>query len=127
MNRDGEVRVPHMAIVKANYTRDPEAAKAHIRYIAHRPTREGGKITRILFGHDGPMEKLQAYRMIDDIERKMQERGKRNIRYYRVVFSPDPKREDAKRDLDLWEMTKKAMVRLEKRFKEVQFVAAEHN
>jgi ribosomal protein L37AE/L43A len=73
------------------------------------------------------MEKIQAYRMIDEAERKMSEGGKRNIRYYRTVISHDPKREDPERDVNLWEMTRKAVVRLEKRFKDVQFVAAEHN
>ena len=42
-----------MAVVKATYTKSRGGAKASIRYIASRPGRNGEKIMRQLFGHDG--------------------------------------------------------------------------
>ncbi len=38
-----------MAIVKATYTKSRGGAKASIRYIEHRPGKDGDKITRNLF------------------------------------------------------------------------------
>jgi hypothetical protein len=55
-----------MAIVKATYTKSREGAKASIRYIEHRPGKDGAKITRNLFGTDGLMEMGQAYRLINE-------------------------------------------------------------
>ncbi len=109
-----------MAIVKTNYTKSRAGAKAAIRYIQHRPGKDGSKITRTLFGHDGVMGRQQAYRMID-------EAGKGTV-FYRIVISPDPATEDTQKDLHLWEITEQTMVQLEERLqKEIQFVAAEHN
>jgi hypothetical protein len=42
-----------MAIVKATYTKSRPGAKAALRYIQHRPGREGEKVKRELFGIDG--------------------------------------------------------------------------
>ena len=48
--------------------------------------------------------------------------------FYRLVISPDPRTEDAERDLHLREIIEKTMLYLEDRFqKEVPFVAAEHD
>ena len=59
-----------MAVVKANYVRPGGGAKARakasIRYIQHRRGEDGERITRQLFGSDGPMERDEAYRMIDE-------------------------------------------------------------
>jgi hypothetical protein len=90
-----------MAIVKATYTRSRVGAKASIRYSEHRPGRDGDKITRTLFGIDGLMGRDQAYRLID-------EAPKGSI-FYRFVVSPDPKKEDMRRDLQLREVTEKTM------------------
>ncbi len=109
-----------MAIVKATYTKQKAGAKASIRYIAHRPGKDGAKVTRTLFGSDGPMSKRQAYRMIDAA-------GKGTV-FFRIVISPDPAKEDTQKDLQLWEITEQTMVGLEERLqKPVQFVATEHN
>jgi hypothetical protein len=54
-----------MAIVKATYTKSRPAAKAAIRYIEHRPGKEGERVKRGLFGSDGRIERGEAYRMID--------------------------------------------------------------
>ena len=48
--------------------------------------------------------------------------------FYRLVISPDPRTEDAERDLHLMEIIEKTMLYLEDRFqKAVPFVAAEHD
>jgi hypothetical protein len=110
----------NMAIVKATYTKNSAGAKASIRYIEHRPGKDGEKITRTLFGWDGAMGRHQAYRMIDAAE-------KGSI-FFRFVISPDPKQEDTGKDLYLREITEKTMLNLEERLqKQVHFVAAEHN
>src|SRR6266702_5850965 len=82
-----------VAIVKANYTKKAGAAKASIRYIEHRPGKEGERITRALFGSDGLMGRDAAYEMIDS--------AKKGSIFFRFVMSPDPNIEDAEQDLSL--------------------------
>jgi hypothetical protein len=109
-----------MAIVKATYTKSRAGAKATIRYIEHRPGKDGAKITRNLFGIDGLMGRDQAYRFIDEAEE--------GSLFYRFILSPDPKLEDTRRDLHLREVTEKTMQKLRERLKqEVAWVAAEHD
>src|SRR5918999_3307509 len=109
-----------MAIVKASYTKSRGGAKASIRYIEHRPGKDGDKITRNLFGIDGLMGRDQAYRLIDEAEE--------GSFFYRFALNPDPKLEDTKRDLHLRDMTEKTMQTLMARLKqEVAWVAAEHD
>src|SRR5437667_8728211 len=96
-----------MAIVKATYTRKASGAKASIRYIAHRPGKDGVRATRTLFGIDGAMGRWQAYRIIDEAER--------GSLFYRFVISPDPKGEDSEKDLFLRDVTEQTMRRLEER------------
>jgi ribosomal protein L37AE/L43A len=109
-----------MAIVKASYTKSRAGAKASIRYIEHRPGKDGAKITRNLFGIDGRMGREQAYRLIN-------EAGEGSF-FYRFVLSPDPKLEDTKRDLHLRGITEQTMQTLMARLKqEVAWVAAEHD
>jgi hypothetical protein len=112
-------------IVKANYVKrdkdDRNRAKATVRYITHRRDREGNKITRDLFGFDGSLSKDTAYRMIDDAPKK-------GRYYYRMVISPDPRRQDRYKDLDLRHLTISTMLKLEERYgKSIQFVAAIHD
>src|SRR6266568_927405 len=109
-----------MAIVKATYTKEGTGAKASIRYIEHRPGKDGEKVTRTLFGIDGLMGRWEAYRMIDEAEK--------GSLFFRFVISPDPKAEDTQRDLFLREITEKTMLSLEERLhREVQWVAATHD
>jgi hypothetical protein len=109
-----------MAIVKASYTKSRAGAKASIRYIEHRPGKDGEKVSRTLFGIDGLMGREQAYRLIDEAEE--------GSMFYRFILSPDPKWEDMRRDLHLREVTEKTMQTLMARLKqEVQWVAAEHD
>ena len=109
-----------MAIVKATYTKSRGGAKASIRYIEHRPGKDGEKVTRILFGSDGGMGRWQAYSLID-------EAGKGSY-FYRFAISPDPTHEDTGKDLVLRQVTEQTMLKLEEHLhKAVSWVAAEHN
>jgi hypothetical protein len=109
-----------MAIVKATYTKSSGGAKASIRYIEHRPGKDGEKVTRMLFGSDGGMGRWQAYQMIDEADK--------GSLFFRFVISPDPKGEDTGKDLFLREVTEKTMLSLEEHLqKEVSWVAAVHD
>jgi hypothetical protein len=115
-----------MAIVKANYVKrdkkQKQRAKATIRYMQHRPGKEGKKIQRTLFGSDGAMERHEAYSLVDDAE-------KESI-FFRFVVNPDPQEEDTRHDLDLRVLTEHTMSILTDKFqnlqKIVQWVAAVH-
>ncbi len=96
-----------MAIVKATYTKSSAGAKASIRYMEHRPGKDGEKVTRTLFGSDGLLGRWQAYQMIDEAEK--------GSLFFRFVISPDPKQEDTQRDLHLREVTEQTMQTLEHR------------
>src|SRR2546430_16950376 len=93
-----------MAIVKASYTKSRAGAKASIRYIEHRPGKDGAKITRNLFGIDGLMVRDQAYRLIDE--------APIGSVFYRFILGPDPKEEDLRLDLHLRGITERTMSRL---------------
>jgi hypothetical protein len=109
-----------MAIVKATYTKSRGGAKAAIRYIEHRPGREGEKVKRELYGIAGSMERGEAYQMIDEAEK--------GTVFFRIVISPDPQREDTYKDLLLHEITSQTMLHLAERLtKDVPYVAVEHN
>src|SRR5918992_743644 len=109
-----------MAIVKATYTKIKGAAKAAIRYIEHRPGREGEKVKRELYGRDGSVERGEAYRMID-------EAGKGTV-FFRFVISPDQQTEDTAKDLHLEKITTQTMLALEEQLaRDVPFVAAIHD
>jgi hypothetical protein len=115
-----------MAIVKANYVKrdkkQKQRAKATIKYMEHRPGKEGRKTQRALFGSDGVMNRQEAYSLIDDA-------GKGSI-FFRFVVSPHPKVEDTRRDLDLRALTEETMSVLSAKFhqkqKVVHWVAAVH-
>ena len=108
-----------MAIVKASYTTSPEGAKAAIRYIAHRPAREQGRTSRPLWTKDGPLEKTEAYHLIDQ--------ALPGSFFYRLALSPDPIHEDGPRDLYLRSVTEATMEELAERTgKLVAWVATTH-
>ncbi len=78
------------------------------------------RITRILFGIDGAMERKDAYRMVDA--------AAKGSSFFRIKISPDPKTEDTRRDLSLREVTETIMQTFEERIQRaVQWVAAEHD
>src|SRR4051812_11676622 len=115
-----------MAIVKNNYVKrgrgQLDRVKASLRYIAHRPGKDKERMYRELFGHDGVMDKDQAYRMLDEAQK--------GTIFFRIVISPDPKLEDTFRDLHMREIAKKTMQHLEEKLNlegKIQFVATIHN
>ena len=112
-----------MAVVVGNYIRRGQVgngrAKDAIRYMQHRPEREGERVTRPLFGPDGRWERLHAFQMIDD--------APPGTHFYRMSINPDPATEDHKRDLDLREVTERTILTLEEMVdKPVLYVAAVH-
>jgi hypothetical protein len=109
-----------MAVVRLKYIRGKQQIKAHLRYITHRRGKTQEKITRLLFGRDGLTDKRAAYEMIDS--------AKRGTAFFKIMISPDPRREDTYRDLDLQHITRQTLLRLEKQLgRHFQFVATVHN
>src|SRR5688500_14818077 len=111
-----------MAIVKAKYVRGKPRIKAHLRYITHRRGMEGERITRPLFGKDGPLSKQQIYEMIDAFA------AKRGAVYHKFVFNFHPVKEDTRKDLNLWEITRKTLEQIKTKFgNSVPFIATSHD
>jgi len=115
-----------MAIVKNNYVKrgrgQIDRVKASLRYITHRPGKDKKRMYRELFGHDGVMDKEQAYWMFDE--------APKGTIFFRLVISPDPKLEDTFRDLHMRGIAKKTIQHLEENLHlegEIQFVATIHN
>jgi hypothetical protein len=109
-----------MAIVKASYTKSRGGAKASLRYIQHRPGREGERLTRDLFGTDGVMDRQDAYHMIDTAEK--------GSTFFRLVISPDQETEDTAKDLHLAAITRQTMRALQEDLgHRVPFAAAIHD
>ncbi len=108
-----------MAIVKASYTRRGGRAKAAVRYIEHRPGKDGARVVRTLFTAEGKVERAEVYAMIDQ--------AAKGSYFYRFVISPDPKREDGGNTLSLRAITERTIASLEDRLQQpLQWVAAVH-
>src|SRR5438270_12293884 len=99
----------NMAIFKANFIKNNAgknaAAKANIRYIQNRRGKDGAKIQRTLWGIDGKMERLEAYQMIDEAERRSY--------IYRLVINFDAEKEDTHKDLYTRDITEQTMLAME--------------
>src|ERR687894_177951 len=109
-----------MAIVKAKHIRGKARIKAHLRYITHRKGMEGERMTRPLFGSDGALSKLQIYDMIDVT--------KRGAVFHKFVFNFHPLKEDTRKDLNLWEITRKTLEHIKTQFGDsVPFIATIHD
>ena len=110
-----------MAVVRiTSYTRNRGAAKASVRYITHRPGKDGRATTRPLYTTDGEVSKQDAYQMIDE--------AKKGSVFFRIIISPDAKQEDTRRDLYLSQITEQTILTLEERLNTyVPFTAVEHN
>ncbi len=109
-----------MAIVKAKYVRGKPRIKAHLRYITHRRGLEGERITRPLFGRDGPLSKQQIYDRID--------KAPRGAVFHKFVINFHPVKEDTRKDLNLWELTTKTLEQIKTQFgASVPFVATIHD
>src|ERR671915_2593153 len=109
-----------MAIVKAKYIRGKLRIKAHLRYISHRRGLDVGRITRPLFGRDGALSKQQIYEMIDAV--------RRGAVFHKFVINFHPTKEDTRKDLNLWEITRITLAQIKTQFGDsVPFVATIHD
>src|SRR5512132_2280296 len=109
-----------MAVVTLKYMRDKEQIKANLRYFTHRSGREHEKLTRAIFTNVGETDKQEFYRQV-----KYAGRG---TVFFKFMISPDPKREDSGKDLDLPYITRRTMRKLEQAIgRRLYFVAAVHN
>ena len=109
-----------MAVVKIKYTRQRARVKAHLRYITHRRGEDKQTTTRTLFTENGTLTKQAAYELLDSV--------KPGTLFYKVILSPDPRREDTKRDLNLWQLTRQTASSLSGLLNQkIRFLAVEHN
>jgi hypothetical protein len=111
------------AVVKARYGRGAksvDAAKAHVRYMAHRPDEWGNRQYRELWGaEDRKLDKAAAY---EDLDRA----GGDGSYLYRLVLSPDPRTQDADQALDLHAWSESVMDEVEAEHPGVRWFAVEH-
>src|SRR5688500_3766456 len=109
-----------MAIVKSKYVRGKSRIKAHLRYITHRRGMEGERMSRPLFGKEGALSKLQIYDMIDA--------AKRGAVFHKFVINFHPVKEDTRKDLNLWEITRKTLEHIKTQYgQRVPFAATIHD
>jgi hypothetical protein len=113
-----------MAVVRGNYCQkggsERKIAKANIYYIQTRPGKNKERLTRTLFGASGTMGRREGYQCITD--------APAGTYFYRLKLSPDPKREDVKRDLNMHKLTRTMMRTLAKRLNtDIPWVAALHD
>ena len=98
------------------------AAHETLAYIAKRVGRSGEEMERILFGWE-TIDRQDAQQFIDTLDMKP-------LRFWRVIVSPDPnsERENLKKDLDLWDLTRKVMAYIRDTIDPaIEFIVAEHN
>lgn len=114
-----------MAVVKANYVKrgagERGRAKATVRYIQHRRGENEQTITRTLFGREGELDRKDANRIIDE--------APKGSFFYRLILSPDPKREDRNHDLDMRDIATQTINALEDlmgREEPIEWIAATH-
>jgi hypothetical protein len=108
-----------MAVVTLKYVKDKEAIRRNLRYITHRRSIDGKTITRTLFNDVGETNKQEFYRQINQ--------AGRGAVFFKFVISPDPRREDTNKDLDLSLITRRTIRTLEKELRRrLCFAAAIH-
>lgn len=112
-----------MAIVKHNYIRQDKhalaKAKKFIRYIENRRGKDEERQSRTLFDSGGALTRQDAYQMIDESEQGMV--------FFRLVVSPDPAKEDARKDLPLRDIAEYTMLRFaEHTQRDLQWVGVVH-
>ena len=101
-----------------------DKAKAFLGYIRKRPGKNETEMERMLFGHGGALTPEQADEMIRD--------AAKNTYFWRLIISPDPATEDKDKHLDMWDVTRDAVLWLEERLgqngipREIPFIGAEH-
>ncbi len=72
-------------------------AKDTVRYIQHRSGKDNERVWRPLFTSDSPMTRAEAYQFIDE--------APKGTKFFTIIISPDPEREDTHKDLDMRAMT----------------------
>src|SRR5918998_3780344 len=81
---------------------------------------EGERMSRPLFGRDGPLSKQQIYDRIDA--------ARPGAVFHKFVINFHPDKEDTRKDLNLWEVTKKTLEHIKTQFGDsVPFVATIHD
>lgn len=110
-----------MAVFRVtSYTRVKGDAKKSIKYEQNRPGRDGAKIQRTLYGIDEKMERIEAFRMIDEADRRSY--------YYRIIINFDAVKEDTHKDLYIPGIAERVMGGVEDRVgQSVQWVGATHD
>jgi hypothetical protein len=98
-----------MAVVKTHYERRGKVgnakAKDTVRYIQHRPDKDKERVMRPLFTSDGPMTRQEAYQFIDE--------APKGTKFFTIIISPDPEKEDTHKDLDMRALTMTTMQTIE--------------
>jgi hypothetical protein len=98
-----------MAVVKTNYDRRGKVgnakAKDNVCYIQHRPGKDKEAVWRPLFSSEGPMTRHEAYQFIDD--------APKGTKFFTIIISPDPEKEDTHKDLDMRALTITTMQTIE--------------
>jgi len=95
-----------VAVTKLSFTKIKAGAKASLRYYTHRLTAEGHRTIRDIFDQYDRITKNQAYRKID--------RAGEYVTFVRMIVSPDPNTEDKDRNLNLRDLTRETVKRLQK-------------
>jgi hypothetical protein len=80
-------------------------AKDTVRYIQHRPDKDKERVMRPLFTSDGPMTRLEGYQFIDE--------APKGTKFFTIIISPDPEKEDTRKDLDMRAITITTMQTIE--------------
>jgi hypothetical protein len=98
-----------MAVVKTHYDRRGKVgnakAKDNVRYTQHRPDKDKERVMRPLFTSDGPMTRHEAYQFIDE--------APKGTKFFTIIISPDPEKEDTHKDLDMRALTMTTMQTIE--------------
>ena len=109
-----------MAVIKINYTRRRDRVKASLRYMVHRRGREEGRVTRQLFSAHGEADKGAGYELIDY--------APKGSVFFRMIYSPDPKREDTYKDLPIQRIFEQTLRELSVRLgKHIDYLAVLHD
>jgi hypothetical protein len=109
-----------VAIVKASYTDSLSKIKKTVKYIQHRTGRDGERANRTLFGVDGALTREEIYQLIDE--------APEGAFFYHLKISPDPRREDNDRSLNLREITDTTLFALSQKLHyHVEYAGAIHD
>jgi hypothetical protein len=118
-----------MAVVTTSFVKRGKVgnakAKETVRYIQHRTGKDGERVWRPLFTQDSPMSRQEAYQFIGE--------APKGTKFFTIILSPDPEREDTHKDVDMRAITMTTMQALEETMRTqgittpVNWVAAVHD